>query len=115
MRSPLTLLPPPVRGCIAIVALALNTVLWTLPLFAFALVKLLLPLAAVRRLVDPVLHGLAGGWVAGNSLWMGLLHPTRWLDALWAAKDARMDALLGPAAANDDGRQPALDPVEREG
>ncbi|MEJ8834987.1 acyltransferase [Ramlibacter sp. AN1133] len=78
MRSPLTYLPAPVRGVLACLALAANTVLCTLPLFAFALVKLALPFAFVRRRVDPVLHAIAGAWVAGNSLWMRLLHRTRW-------------------------------------
>jgi 1-acyl-sn-glycerol-3-phosphate acyltransferase len=78
MRSPLTFLPPPIRGALAVLALAVNTVLCTLPLFAFALLKLMLPFAAVRRLIDPVLHAIASCWVAGNSLWMRLLHPTRW-------------------------------------
>ncbi|HET8747034.1 MAG TPA: acyltransferase [Ramlibacter sp.] len=78
MRSPLTYLPAPVRGGIAIVALAVNTVLCSLPLFAFALLKLLFPFAWMRRRVDPVLNAIARTWVAGNSLWMRLLHPTRW-------------------------------------
>jgi 1-acyl-sn-glycerol-3-phosphate acyltransferase len=67
-----------VRGGIALLALAVNTLACTLPLFAFALLKLLLPFATVRRRVDPVLHAIANAWVAGNSLWMRLLHPTRW-------------------------------------
>jgi 1-acyl-sn-glycerol-3-phosphate acyltransferase len=78
MRSPLTFLPAPVRGGLALFALAANTLACTLPLFAFALLKLLLPFAGVRRLIDPVLHAMAAAWVAGNSLWMRLLHPTRW-------------------------------------
>jgi 1-acyl-sn-glycerol-3-phosphate acyltransferase len=78
MRPLLHHLPAPLRGCLAVSALALNTIFCTLPLFFFALLKLLLPFAAVRRRVDPLLHGIAGCWVAGNSLWMRLLHPTRW-------------------------------------
>ncbi|GAB3655797.1 acyltransferase [Ramlibacter alkalitolerans] len=78
MRSPLTFLPAPVRGALAVLALAANTLLCTLPLFAFALLKLAFPFALVRRRVDPVLHAIARAWVAGNSLWMRLLHPTQW-------------------------------------
>jgi 1-acyl-sn-glycerol-3-phosphate acyltransferase len=78
MRSPLTLLPAPLRGGLALPALAVNTIVHTLPLFALALVKLALPFAPVRRRIDPVLHVIAGSWVRGNSLWMRLLHPTRW-------------------------------------
>ncbi|GAB3774822.1 acyltransferase [Ramlibacter monticola] len=78
MRSPLIYLPAPVRGGIALLALAANTVLCSLPLFAFAVLKLVLPFTPVRRRIDPVLHRIANAWVAGNSLWMRLLHPTRW-------------------------------------
>jgi 1-acyl-sn-glycerol-3-phosphate acyltransferase len=78
MRSPLTYLPAPVRGILACLALGANTILCTLPLFAFALVKLALPFVFVRRRIDPVLHAFAAAWVAGNSLWMRLLHPTRY-------------------------------------
>lgn len=78
MRSPLSHLPAPLRGGIALLALVLNTVLCTLPLIAFALLKLVLPFHAVRRRVDPVLHAIADAWVAGNSLWMRALLPSRW-------------------------------------
>jgi 1-acyl-sn-glycerol-3-phosphate acyltransferase len=78
MRSPLTYLPAPVRGALAVLALAATTILCPLPLFAFARVKLALPFAVVRRRIDPVLHAFARAWVAGNSLWMRMLHATRW-------------------------------------
>ena len=74
----LRLLPPPVRGAIAALLLALNTVFWSLPLFACALVKLALPFDAVRRALDPVLNTLASCWIACNSGWMRLLHRTQW-------------------------------------
>ncbi len=66
-----------------------NTVVCVLPLFTCALAKLLLPFAFVRRRVDPVLHAIAGWWVAGNSLWMRLLHPTR---GTWRACPPRAGA-----------------------
>jgi len=71
-------MPAFLRGALALVLLASNTVLWCTPLFACALLKLLLPVAAVRRLVDPVLNAFANAWVACNSAWMGLLLPTTW-------------------------------------
>ena len=52
-------LPPFLRGVIALFLLALNTLFWCTLLFAFALVKLVLPFAAVRRRIDPVLNGIA--------------------------------------------------------
>jgi len=71
-------MPSFLRGALAVVLLAVNTVLWCTPLFVFALLKLVLPFPAVRRLVDPVLNAFANAWVACNSAWMGLLLPTAW-------------------------------------
>ena len=48
-------LPPFVRGAIAFVLLVLNTLFWCTVLFAFSLLKLLLPFRAVRMRIDPSL------------------------------------------------------------
>lgn len=74
----LSFLPPVLRGVIATALLVLNTLFWCLLLFAFALVKLVLPLKPVRRAIDPVLNGIATGWIAGNSGWMKLTQRARW-------------------------------------
>ena len=47
-------------------AIALNTLFWFVPLFALALVKLLLPLAAVRRIVTHRLMVIGRNWAAVN-------------------------------------------------
>ncbi len=74
----LSFLPPPVRGVIAFTLLVLNTLFWCSLLFAFALIKLLLPLRAVRAVLDTVLNAIATSWVAGNSAWMRLTQRARW-------------------------------------
>lgn len=74
----LSFLPPVVRGALAFVLLVINTLFWCLLLFAFALVKLVLPFAAVRRAIDPVLNGIATAWIACNSGWMRLTQSTQW-------------------------------------
>ena len=71
-------LPPVVRGAIAFVLLAINTLFWCTLLFAFALAKLVLPFQPVRKRVDPILNGIATLWVACNSGWMRLTQNTRW-------------------------------------
>jgi len=71
-------LPPVLRGAIAFVLLAINTLFWCTLLFAFALVKLVLPFQPVRKRIDPVLNGIATLWVACNSGWMRLTQKTRW-------------------------------------
>ncbi|MBC5783565.1 acyltransferase [Ramlibacter sp. USB13] len=71
-------MPSFLRGALALLLLVLNTLVWSLPVFAGALLKLALPFPAVRRRVDPVLNAFANGWVACNSGWMHLAQPTRW-------------------------------------
>lgn len=71
-------LPPFLRGVIALLALVVNTLFWCSLLFLCALVKLVLPLAPVRRRVDPVLNAIATRWVACNSAWMRLTQRTTW-------------------------------------
>jgi len=71
-------LPPVLRGAIAFVLLAINTLFWCTLLFAFALVKLVLPFQPIRKRIDPILNGIATLWVACNSGWMRLTQNTRW-------------------------------------
>jgi 1-acyl-sn-glycerol-3-phosphate acyltransferase len=71
-------LPPVVRGVIAFLLLLLNTVFWCVPLYLLALVRLVLPLKAVRVRIDPWLNEIATRWIAGNSGWMRLTQRTRW-------------------------------------
>lgn len=69
---------PILRGVIASLLLALNTLLWCLPLFALALVKLALPFESVRRRIDPLLNAIAVCWVTGNDVWMRWTQRTQW-------------------------------------
>ena len=71
-------LPPVVRGVIAFLLLLLNTVFWCVPLYLLALVRLVLPLKAVRVRIDPWLNEIATRWIAGNSGWMRLTQRTEW-------------------------------------
>lgn len=74
----LSFLPSPVRGLIAGLLLVLNTVVWATPLFVLALVKLLLPFAALRPALDRLLNGCASGWIRCNGLWIRLVQSARW-------------------------------------
>lgn len=71
-------LPPVLRGLIAALLLVLNTLLWTLPLFGLALLRLVLPWQGVRRHLDPLLNGVASNWISGNGAWMRLTQRTTW-------------------------------------
>ena len=74
----LSFLPPVVRGLIAALLLAINTLFWCLLLFVLALVKLLLPFRGVRTVVDPVLNAIATAWIACNGGWMRLTQHGEW-------------------------------------
>ena len=71
-------LPPFVRGVIAGLLLVINTLFWCALLLLLSLVKLLLPFAAIRRGIDPVLNAIATAWIACNSGWMRLTQRTTW-------------------------------------
>ena len=66
------------KGSFASLVLATNAIAICSGMLPFALVKLALPFAAVRQVVDRVLMALAQGWVAGNGWWMALVRRTRW-------------------------------------
>jgi 1-acyl-sn-glycerol-3-phosphate acyltransferase len=74
----LAFLPPFVRGVIALLLLVLNTLFWCALLFALSLVKLALPIDAVRLRIDPALNAIATLWIACNSGWMRLTQRTAW-------------------------------------
>ena len=57
-------LPAPLRGLLAGLMLALNTLICCWPLFAVALLKLLLPIPAIQRGLRFVMHGIAEFWIS---------------------------------------------------
>lgn len=71
-------LPAPLRGVIAGALLGLNTLLTFTLMLPPALIKLVLPVMAVRRGCDRALNGLASGWVGLNNRWIASVNPARW-------------------------------------
>ena len=71
-------LPAPLRGLIAGLMLALNTLICCWPLFAVALLKLVLPVPAIQRGLRFVMHGIAEFWIGVNKFWMNLVCRTQW-------------------------------------
>ena len=69
----------PIRGILAGLVLGTSTLIVTLSLLLPALLKLLLPLPAVRRIADGVLAALASAWVGINNAWIAAVQP----DARW--------------------------------
>ncbi len=74
----LNFLPSPVVGTLASVLLFINVLFWSSLLFAFALIKILLPIKLLRLVIDPILTKIAEGWVTCNSGWMTLTQKTHW-------------------------------------
>jgi 1-acyl-sn-glycerol-3-phosphate acyltransferase len=77
------------RIALAFVLIGVSTLLHVAPLFAVALVKALLPFAAVRRPCNAVLGAIAESWVAFNSRMIGLVTRTRFVVSIDA--DLRRD------------------------
>ena len=56
------------RGIIVFAALTVNTLIWFIPLFALGIVKLLIPVSAIRRPLTAVLMAIGENWISVNSL-----------------------------------------------
>jgi len=74
----LNVLPAPLVGVIAALLLGLNVLFWVPVLLFFSLLKLLIPIPAVRRALAPVLLFIAEAWISCNSAWMGLTQRCTW-------------------------------------
>ena len=74
----LDFLPAPLRGVIASLLLAINTIVCCTPLFVVAIFKLCLPFPAAQRVTDELMRRIHEAWVSNNSRWMDLLRKTRW-------------------------------------
>ena len=75
----LRVLPTTLRGVVVAGILTFATVVGVLAMVLPALLKLLLPLDAVRSLCDRVLTGIASTWVASNNAWIAAVNPgARW-------------------------------------
>ncbi|MBA2078902.1 acyltransferase [Rhodanobacter sp. PCA2] len=71
-------LPGPIRVPLVVLLLALNVLLHVLPLFALTLVKLLLPLAGLRRACTTGLVAIAESWIGVNNALFELFTRIRW-------------------------------------
>ena len=77
-RLMLATFPYLLRVPLAMLLLALNIVLHVLPIFALTLVKVIVPLAGVRRAMSRALVLVAESWVGVNSLLFKLFTRIRW-------------------------------------
>ncbi|QQD23856.1 acyltransferase [Venatoribacter cucullus] len=71
-------MPPVITGVIASLLLTLNIMFWCILLFAFTLLKIILPIRPVRKLLTAILTLIANAWVSCNSGWMWLTQKMDW-------------------------------------
>lgn len=64
--APLSIL----RGILASLLLSVNTLVFSVPLLAFAILKLLLPIPPVQQLLYRLVHLCANAWIRVNGIWM---------------------------------------------
>ena len=67
-----------IKGVVVCTFVTINTFVWFTPLITFALLKLLLPLASVRRLMTRLIMAAGEAWVSCNATLFGLINRTRW-------------------------------------
>lgn len=68
----------PIKAAFAGVVLAVNTLVGFSLMMPLALVKLVLPLRAVRSVVDVLLNGIAENWISVNNAWIALVGQRGW-------------------------------------
>ena len=56
------------RGVLTFAVLTVNTIFWFIPVMTLGLLKLLVPVVAVRRVLSRWLMWLAEGWISGNAI-----------------------------------------------
>jgi len=70
--------PGALRGCLAALIYAVNTILWCTPLFVVVAAKALVPVESWRRKCGRVLHRIAENWIVVNNFNQKLIGRTRW-------------------------------------
>jgi len=74
----LSFLPGPAKGVLGILLLVLNLLFWVGFLLPFALLKILIPVRAVRKPMDGVLNFICTRWAHSNKLLYALLNQVAW-------------------------------------
>ena len=74
----LDFLPGPIKGCLAVTLVLINTLFWFPVLLIVALVKLLLPLRQTRRYCTGLLNRIAETWIRNNGRFLRWLNRIRW-------------------------------------
>ncbi|MFC1895821.1 acyltransferase [Thermodesulfobacteriota bacterium] len=71
-------IPGPVRGGLSLLLMLINTVFWSLPLYAVAILKLVIPINPWRNLCGRILVVIATTWISLNNLNLRLTNDIEW-------------------------------------
>ncbi|MBI4619364.1 MAG: acyltransferase [Desulfobacterales bacterium] len=74
----LSFLPGLVRGVLSIFMYFINTILIPIQVIPVALLKLIVPINAWRKLCNRIINGIVTNWVYLNNLNLRLMHKVRW-------------------------------------
>jgi len=72
------ILPQFLVGSIAFLMHVVNTLFWVMPIFLLAFLKVILPIAMLRRLFDRLLNACASNWISFNKFIIKFTKPIHW-------------------------------------
>lgn len=74
----LDFLPAPLKGALVILLILLNTLVFLPFLLLFAIIKLIIPVVAIRKACTIVVNGIAWYWIGFNNTLMRIFHKVEW-------------------------------------
>jgi 1-acyl-sn-glycerol-3-phosphate acyltransferase len=74
----LNFLPAPFKGVLVVLLILLNTVIFLPFLLLFAIIKLVIPVMAVRKVCTVIVNGIAWYWIGFNNTLVKLFHKVEW-------------------------------------
>ncbi len=72
------LLPRFLVGSISFLLHVINTLFWVMPIFVLAFLKVILPVAPLRRVLDRLLNASASNWISFNAVILKITKPIEW-------------------------------------
>jgi 1-acyl-sn-glycerol-3-phosphate acyltransferase len=74
----LNFLPAPLKGVLVVLLILLNTIIFLPFLLLFAIIKLVIPVTAVRKVCTVIVNGIAWYWIGFNNTLVKLFHKVEW-------------------------------------
>jgi 1-acyl-sn-glycerol-3-phosphate acyltransferase len=71
-------LPRFLVGSISFLLHVINTLFWVMPIFVLAFLKVILPIASLRMILDRLLNASASNWISFNAVILKITKPIEW-------------------------------------